>query len=216
MWLSIDTPEAVQMGTISGICHPLPYHVRIYPSLVVEQEEAPIRMKWLGILPTMLLMLCPGISQAQTYADAKRMLYNDVYRTDDERVTIYCGFKFDAHRRIKLPDGFVIAAYPDRANRAETEHVVPCENFGRAFPEWREGSPLCVDTCGNPFKGRKCAELANEEFRQMEADLHNLYPSVGSVNAARKNYNFEELGAIHRTIWPHVPNEATGKEGRTA
>ena len=52
---------------------------------------------------------------------------------------------------------------------------------------------MCVRD-GKPFKGRRCAELASEEFRFMEADLHNLFPSVGSVNATRSNYNFEELG----------------------
>ena len=72
-----------------------------------------------------------------------------------------------------------------RVNRAETEHIVPAENFGRTFSEWREGHPLCVHSDGNPYKGRKCAELANAEFGQMEADMHNLYPAIGSVNAAR-------------------------------
>ena len=75
-------------------------------------------------------------------------------------------------------------------NRVEVEHIVPAENFGRSFAEWREGAPQCVNAkTGKPYKGRKCAET-NPEFQRMEADLHNLAPAIGAVNAARKNYRF--------------------------
>lgn len=33
----------------------------------------------------------------------------------------------------------------------------------------------------------------NSQFRMMQADMYNLYPSVGAVNAIRSNYNFAEL-----------------------
>ena len=46
---------------------------------------------------------------------------------------------------------------------------------------------------GKPFKGRKCAEKTNREYRLMQADLYNLYPAIGVVNAARSNYNFTML-----------------------
>ena len=70
-----------------------------------------------------------------------------------------------------------------RAKRVEWEHVVPAENFGRFFSEWRDGSPECVDSKGRSFKGRKCAEKASREYRFMQADLYNLYPAIGAVNA---------------------------------
>ena len=67
---------------------------------------------------------------------------------------------------------------------------MPAENFGRAFAEWREGSPQCVNAkTGKLYKGRKCDET-NPEFQRMESDLHNLAPAIGAVNAARKNYRF--------------------------
>lgn len=67
------------------------------------------------------------------------------------------------------------------------------ENFGRTFAEWREGDPQCVDNRGKAFKGRKCAEKVNKDYRYMQADLYNLYPAIGAVNALRQNYNFQML-----------------------
>ena len=67
------------------------------------------------------------------------------------------------------------------------------ENFGRAFKEWREGDPVCVNNKGKAYKGRRCAERANQEYRFMQADMYNLYPAIGAVNAARQNYNFQML-----------------------
>ena len=87
------------------------------------------------------------------------------------------------------------AAYETFTYRAETEHIVPVENFGRTFVEWREGHPLCVHSDDSPFKGRRCAQLASEEYREMEADMHNLYPAIGCVNAARGNRNFDMFSA---------------------
>lgn len=75
----------------------------------------------------------------------------------------------------------------------EWEHVVPAENFGRTFSEWRDGHKLCINSKGKAFKGRKCAEKLNTEYRYMQADMFNLYPAIGAVNALRSNYNFTML-----------------------
>jgi len=78
----------------------------------------------------------------------------------------------------------------ERARRIEWEHIVPAENFGRSFPEWREGHPDCVRTGGRPYKGRACARKTNPLFNRMEADLYNLVPEIGELNAERSNYQF--------------------------
>ncbi|MDO5538174.1 MAG: endonuclease, partial [Desulfovibrionaceae bacterium] len=70
----------------------------------------------------------------------------------------------------------------------------PAENFGQIFSEWREGDPQCVKRDGTPFKGRRCAEKVNMEYRYMQSDMYNLYPAIGSVNAMRSNFNFQMLG----------------------
>jgi len=91
--------------------------------------------------------------------------------------------------------GFSTTKYVKRAKKIEWEHVVPAENFGRTFSEWRDGHKQCVNSKGKSFKGRRCAEKVNTEYRFMQADMFNLYPAIGAVNALRSNYNFTMLPA---------------------
>ncbi len=42
---------------------------------------------------------------------------------------------------------------------------------------------------GKKFKGRKCAEKMNKEYKRMQADMYNLYPAIGEVNGRRSNYS---------------------------
>ena len=132
-----------------------------------------------------------GNTQNESFNQAKRLLEKKVYY--DHRVTFYCQAPFDAKKNIDLPDGFTTPKHEKRAHRIEWEHVVPAENFGRAFQEWREGSQACVDSKDRSFKGRKCAEKANRTFRLMQADMYNLYPAIGAVNALRSNYRYALL-----------------------
>ena len=140
------------------------------------------------LLIPLTLMADDGNTYNDSFPKAKEWLLNKVYT--DHRTTLYCGAEFLPDKTIVLPPGFKTDKYQARANRLEWEHVVPAENFGRGFPEWREGHPDCVDKSGKPFKGRKCAELTNKSYRLMQADMYNLYPAIGAVNAARQNYNF--------------------------
>ncbi len=148
----------------------------------------------LSVFATALLLpvlaLAAGNTTNDSFARAKKML-GQVY--EDHRVTLYCGAEYDAQGNVTLPDGFVTPKHEKRAAKIEWEHVVPAENFGRAFEEWREGSPECVDNRGKAFKGRKCAEKVNAEYRHMQADMYNLYPAIGAVNAMRSNYNYAML-----------------------
>lgn len=141
-------------------------------------------------------------------------------------MTLYCGAKFDEKKNVTLPSGFFASAHPKRAGKVEWEHVVPAENFGRAFPEWREGSPKCVDSRGRSFKGRKCAEKTNVFFRYMQSDLYNLYPAIGAVNAERGNKNFEQFSRATNSSFGtcemkiqgnkvEPPNESKGIIART-
>lgn len=132
-----------------------------------------------------------GNQTFQSFNKAKKTL--EQFVVPGHRVTLYCQAPFDENKNIRLPSGFQTASHHKRASRVEWEHVVPAENFGRFFPEWREGSPRCVDNRGKSFKGRKCAEKENVIFRYMQSDLYNLYPAIGAVNAERGNKNFELL-----------------------
>ena len=114
--------------------------------------------------------LAAGNTTNEDFRDSKKMLERKVYF--DHRVT----------------------------GRVEWEHVVPAENFGRAFKEWREGDGRCTNEKGHFYKGRRCAEKMSAEYRLMQADMYNLFPAVGAVNAIRSNYNYELLPGVPNTF----------------
>lgn len=151
----------------------------------------------LKLIPSAILVVLPVLAFASgnttngSFNSAKRMLEHQVYF--DHCVTLYCGAEFNAQKRVTLPAGFTAAAHEKRATQIEWEHAVPAENFGRAFPEWRDGHPECVNRNGKPFKGRRCAEKVNMEYRHMQADMYNLFPAIGTVNAVRSNKQYSAL-----------------------
>jgi len=126
-----------------------------------------------------------------SFSKAKRLLEKQVYF--DNKTTLYCNAHYDYQKHVIPPEGFNTTKYVKRSQKIEWEHVVPAENFGRTFVEWREGNSACVNSKGKAFKGRRCAEKTNQEYRYMQADMFNLYPAIGAVNALRKNYNFTML-----------------------
>ena len=144
----------------------------------------------------LLCLLFPAIAFAagneriDSWADV-RYLFDAIYA--DHMETLYCGFPYNSNRAVSLPEGFIITSHHDRAYGMEREHVVPVQNFGRAFREWREGDPVCVHSDGTPYRGRECAVKVSRRFCLMLCDLHNIFPSVGSVNAKRGHREFEPL-----------------------
>ncbi|MBM66169.1 MAG: endonuclease I [Myxococcales bacterium] len=117
----------------------------------------------------------------------------------DQRTSFYCGCSFEADGRIDWAScGYIPRANSKRARRIEWEHVVPAHAFGQSFPEWRQGHPSCVNTKGKAYKGRRCVRKVSAAFRRMEADLYNLQPAIGEVNADRSNYSMAELEGEER------------------
>lgn len=143
------------------------------------------------------LALAAGNTTNDSFSHSKKMLAQ-VYA--DHRITFYCGATYDAQGNVTLPAGFETPKHEKRAGRIEWEHSLPAESFGQAFPEWREGSPECVDNKGKAFKGRKCAEKSNAEYRMMQSDMYNLYPAIGAVNAMRSNFNYAMLAGEPATF----------------
>lgn len=127
-----------------------------------------------------------------SFNKAKKLLDKQVYNKLP-RKTIYCAATFDEKRQVVDHNGFYSYKYKKRAKKIEWEHVVPAENFGRAFVEWREGEIGCVTKKGKTFKGRNCASKVNKEYRYMQADMYNLYPAIGAVNALRSNYRYSSV-----------------------
>ena len=145
-----------------------------------------------------LLFSAPALAVGNEFNDSfnrtKKVLETQIYW--DHRITFYCLAAFDDEKRVVALDGFTTQHHLKRAGVVEWEHIVPTENFGRTFAEWRVGSPECVDGKGKTFKGRHCAEKASAEYRFMQADMYNLVPAIGAVNAARRNYNFALLPGV--------------------
>jgi deoxyribonuclease-1 len=127
----------------------------------------------------------------QSFSKAKKLLEKQVYQNN--RTTLYCGASFTPKKKVTAPAGFSTKKYLKRAKKIEWEHIVPAENFGRTFTAWREGNEKCVNSKGKSFKGRRCAEKIDKQYRYLQADMFNLYPAIGAVNALRSNYNFTML-----------------------
>lgn len=110
----------------------------------------------------------------------------------------YCGSTFDLKKKVFHTNGYVPVKDNKRANRLEWEYVVPAHAFGQSFKEWRKGDSRCVDSKGKSFKGRKCAEKINHQYRLMQADMHNLVPAIGEVNGLRSNYSYAMIPGEER------------------
>ena len=146
-------------------------------------------MKHLLFFFLILLLSSDAYSQntkITSFSKSKKLLLK-VYK--DNPVTLYCGCTFNGNKPNLSSCGYIPKKDKKRANRIEWEHVVPAHAFGQSFSEWRKGHPKCVNKKGKKYKGRKCAQKINEEYRRMQADMFNLYPAIGEVNGRRSNYS---------------------------
>lgn len=139
-----------------------------------------------------------GNSAITSFAGSKTQL-KKLYVKAGHFTTFYCGSSFDENFTLDhSTSGFHFRKNETRADRVEWEHIVPAEAFGQSFAEWRDGHPDCVDSKGEPYKGRKCAGKASEQFKLMEADMYNLVPAIGEVNGDRSNYSYAMLQGEQR------------------
>lgn len=132
-----------------------------------------------------------GNETNNSFSQAKKLLSKVVYSSDDVRKTFYCDCSYDTKNKIKSEG----CSYHDskrggRNSRVEWEHIVPAAAFGGMLTEWRSGHPTCVDGKGKSFKGRNCASKVNKKFQYMQADMYNLVPAIGRINADRSNFSY--------------------------
>ncbi|PKH09667.1 endonuclease [Moritella sp. Urea-trap-13] len=175
-------------------------------------------LKQLSIMVISTTLLLPSFSYAsdngnqtnQSFSKAKKMLERQVYN-DVPKLTIYCLADFNSKKKITDHNGFTSTKHVKRQAKVEWEHVVPAENFGRNFSEWREGDNACVNSKGKSFKGRRCAEKMNIPYRYMQADMYNLYPAIGAVNALRSNYNFASQVTAEKNQFGSCPIKINNK-----
>ena len=138
----------------------------------------------------------------ETFDGAKRVARDAIYA--DHRIDFYCGCGFEPS---KTKSGGTIDAskcgYVPRKNKArgrvlEWEHVMPAYYFGHQRACWSKGDAKCVKSDGKAFKGRECCARADETFKRIEADLHNLTPAVGELNGDRSNLPYGEVAGEPR------------------
>lgn len=146
-----------------------------------------------------------GNERIKSFDSAKKVL-REMYRhwqmQDDAQniaQTIYCQCRYTE----SAVDHKSCAYKPQqkksaRDYRIEWEHVVPASVFGRQFDEWANKKDY--KRCAKK-SGRQCAGLLNPAFRAMEGDMYNLYPAVGSVNAARSNYPMAEISEDSEVVF---------------
>ncbi len=146
----------------------------------------------LGLLITCISATAPAQNtNIASFAQAKRHL-RVIY--DDHAVTLYSQCAYEQNKAVDYTACNYRPRRPEkRGGKIEWEHVVPAADFGRSFSAWRDGDPACVDRHGRPFRGRQCAAKVSTTYRRVEADLHNLFPEIGEINALRSNL---PIGAV--------------------
>lgn len=162
---------------------------------------------WHHTLPAVAMVVLFGLSLASpviaepptdpvsSFRAAKKIARNDVYA--DHAITLYCECAYVPSHTVSggLIDssecGYAPRKNPKRGRRLEWEHIMPASIFGTNRTCWRHGHDDCVTSKGKAFKGRRCCAKVDEEFERMEADLHNLAPSVGELNGDRTNLPYD-------------------------
>lgn len=128
-----------------------------------------------------LLSSAVAVAAPQSFSSAKKTM-SKIYQANLPMQSFYCGCDFSAKGKKLIPDldscGYQVRKQVKRANRIEWEHVVPAYDFGRQRQCWQQG-------------GRKNCRK-DKTFKAMEADMHNLYPTIGEVNGDRSNYRFSD------------------------
>ncbi|TGM45137.1 nuclease [Leptospira biflexa] len=138
-----------------------------------------------------------GIENKHSITDfqkAKRVLKRFYAKVGKD---FYCGCDFEKDEeelgRFKINhDSCGLKARKDskRQTWIEWEHVVPAHSFGKERECWTK--PNC-ESGGKFLKGRKCCTATDPEFNLIEADLHNIVPVPGEINADRGIFPFGEI-----------------------
>lgn len=135
----------------------------------------------------------PSEYYIESFAKAKRLLLT-LYA--NHKTTFYCSCTFDDNKMINAEAcGYSARKNSARGSRLEWEHVVPASRFGRDRICWKEPASFsqCLTKNGKVLSGRKCCRKVDPTFKEMEADMLNLVPAVGELNADRSNYVYGEI-----------------------
>jgi len=148
------------------------------------------------VLSLLLMLIIPGSASTQehtwSFSSAKNKLQKKVYKDIQNPTTLYCGCSFTlADKKIDPTEcGYIPKNDNIRAHRIEWEHIVPASHFGQWRYCWMQRKEKFKDQCQNKTN-RQCCGKVDPEFRQMESDMHNLWPAIGELNAIRSNFEYD-------------------------
>lgn len=135
-------------------------------------------------------------TQVTSFREAKKLLFT-LYQNAAVTKTFYCGCDYHG-KTVNLNACRVTAEkYKKRLQRIEWEHIAPISWLGDTLPCWKKG-------------GRKYCGQVDPFYQRAEADLHNLVPAIGAINAARSNYPFVPSIAGERREWGSCDIEIEG------
>lgn len=137
-----------------------------------------------------------GLRSSYSFSKSKRLLGSEVYTK--HLLAFYSGCRYRLVQKKFIPVasscGFKFRKNKNRSERIEWEHIVPAWHFGHQLRCWQDG-------------GRLHCRNNNEQFRQMEADMHNLVPAIGEINGDRSNYKFGMISGEPRLYGKNVNME---------
>ena len=153
-----------------------------------------------------------GNETISSFSKAKKTLNKKVYNEKDLKYAFYSNCKYNSEKytsksgkqKMKLvvdkqSCGYIPRTKSKRANFIEYEHIVPAHAFGHNLTCWNEGNDKCYSKKkGKYYKGRKCCNKVNKQFKLMQADIYNLVPAIGEINGDRSNFTFTELSGEPR------------------
>lgn len=155
--------------------------------------------KFILISFTALTLILSTPLLAKSFYMAKKEA-TQVYLSHQE--AFYSGCEYYAQQKKLIPlkssCGYQTRKSERRASRIEWEHVVSMWHVGHQLLCWQNG-------------GRSNCRKTSEKFRQMEADLHNLVPSIGELNGDRSNYKHGMIEGEARRYGPSIDTEVDFK-----
>ncbi len=130
-----------------------------------------------------------SLKAPKNFIEAKEEAWK-IYAHHPESFYCQCGFTMQGQILPETCD-YAPTKVNSRTYKVEWEHIVPAKVFGGNRICWLKN--VCTKQDGTKYKGRACCAKVDEEFRRMEADLHNIVPEIGTLNQARGTYPFGML-----------------------
>ncbi len=141
------------------------------------------------------------------FSHAKSLLKQKVYfdqNAGGALGTTYCGCDWiwvgrSGGRVDHTSCGYVVRAQQTRAARTEWEHITTMYSIGHQRQCWKNG-------------GRKNCNATDPVFNVIEADMHNLTPIIGEVNADRSNYRMGMVSNEHNGMYGQCTSKTDFKQ----